>query len=383
MSSPNVINRSSQMDAPDGAFGPVVCLIPGSGDFSLTYGQFPHLPNPRYDWYSLWRNTLGQPQLTNITAEARTPPQRFGASFSYYDTKRNREIVLGGDGVDLVDIHFPRSEEPLGYDNLSGAAHAPPGGGAVGFYQPTDDSHHVFYTTNGGHIYELYWWAIESARDGGDLTHHARNDPVRCDGSPSAFFDTNNTNIVVYVGSDHHVHTLSWKERTELPWDDNLTWVAGTPGTGNLSVAPEGYYLPHINTYQIVHLAHNSHLYELFWVGVERVIGWDLTAAAAAPLSTPFFLPRSFCNSSSNTKHAVYSDEQGQLHDLSWTPGETSVRHEDLTPILRNANIPSLHRVVKAFTVESPNTQQTTQHIIFNVTRPGNDMGHDNFELVY
>ena len=112
---------------------------------------------------------------------------------------------------------------------------------------------------------------------------------------------------------------------------DDLSGTAGTPAAAS---DPAAYYTAHNDTHQIVYRAANGHLYELYWVGVHTVVGWDLTAATGAPPAVGN--PSAYYVGAENTKHVIYRSSDGRLHEIWWYPGQTP-GYGDLTSVRRGA----------------------------------------------
>jgi hypothetical protein len=243
---------------------------------------------------------------------------------------------------------------------------------SVGYYSPADDTHHViFIDSEKIHAHELYWTGVSDAQDGGDLIGSASGSPApRVNSLGSAFIGAQDYNTVLYRGYDNHIHSLYWKG-SNSPGHDNLSYIAGTPLAKQYiyfpqySPDPVGYYTAHNDTYQVVYRGNDDHLYELYWQGNERVIGWDITdRTTGAPLAN-----YSVCNFTAyysavtNTKHVIYVTGDGHLHDITWAPGRPDTvrtEHFDLTTLTN----PPLHPVrgkPAAFTIEGPNTQ----HVVY------------------
>jgi hypothetical protein len=346
--------------------GPLkACVIPGLGIYSIIH--FAMTSTGAYHLYSLWHDSQGRPQKADFTD--RTGVSRIIGAFPYVDTTRNTEILLWNGEVDasvpsgeipnrlsVGDYYFTRSTGELGWENLSGTAWAPrPKGAPVGYYNRAADMNHVIYPTGNGHLHELYWRGVERVTYGGDLIAKA-SAPSAVLGPASGFVNAHNDNIVVFMGTDGHVRSLYWKEGSNNNVDDDdLSGVAGMPlGTGS----PSAYYTVHNDTHQVVYRsAGNGHLYELFWRGYEPVQGWPLTERAGALQPAAGSSLSTYYHAGTNTKHVVYVDYGGHMHDIFWAAG-TGPRDLDLTNAfhLPHAEGPSV-----AFTVEG----QNTQHYVF------------------
>ena len=145
-----------------------------------------------------------------------------------------------------------------------------------------------------------------------------------------------------------------------------LTICPGIAGTPAAASDPAAYYTAHNDTHQIVYRAANGHLYELYWVGVAPVAGWDLTAATGAPPAVGN--PSAYYVGAENTKHVIYRSSDGRLHEIWWHPGQAP-GYSDLTAF---AGAP--------LAAESPAgfTENGRQHVAYR----GTDSAHLRDSLV-
>jgi len=385
-----VYDRSRAVGAPNGLAGmvPTACVIPGLGVYSITYwDDVPERGDNRYHLQSLWFDSTFEDQgahWTDLTVA--TAPPLWGTTsqqknpIAYVDTSRNTEIVLwnstlrlGGGTGDVMGHWYSRSpNQEAGVDNLTSVAgldnQAWSGefSNAVGYYSPADDTHHVIFIREANwHILELFWTGNSRVQQGGDLSGHALGDPAPGANSlGSAFIGAQGVNIVLYRGDDSHIHSLYWKG-TDDPRHDNLSYIAGTPLARRYAFSPHyspdpvGYYTAHNDTHQVVYRGVDEHLYELYWQGNERVIGWDITdRTTGAPLASyPVCNFTAYYSAGTNTKHVIYVTDDNHLHDITWPPGRPDTvrtEHFDLTTL----GLPALaHGRPAAFTIEGPNTQ--------------------------
>jgi hypothetical protein len=344
-----LVDRSAEFGTPPAAGPPTTCVIPGLGVYNIAYrdteGQL----------HELWRDAQGTTGTTNLTENAGAPLAT-GNPFAYVDTSRNTEILLyrGGDGT-VHSLYW--STGAVGHDNLSGTAGAPPAAGdPLGYYAAAYDTHNVVYRTRDGHLHSLYWVGVAPVIYGGNLTG-AIAAPTAA-GDPTAFINAAGVNIVVYRSEQGDILSIYWADGPSGL--DNLSGVAGTPRAAGDPVA---YYTAHDDAHQVVYQGEDGHLYELYWVGVAPVAGWNLTAPSGAPAAVG--TPAAYYSAGTNTKHVIYRSADGGLHELWWVPGGGTPGHVDLTAF---AEAPPATDRPAAFTVEGPNTQHvvyrgTDQHI--------------------
>ena len=165
-------------------------------------------------------------------------------------------------------------------------------------------------------------------------------------GDPAPFINTNTgDNIVVYRGTDGHIHGLYWS--TGAVGHDNLTGVAGAPTAAGDPVA---YYTSHNDEHQVTYRGADGHIYELWWRGIEPVRHWDVTAHAGAPLAASD--PVAYYSAGTNTKHYIYRSADDHLHELWVIPGGLPT-HVDIT---LEARAPLATDKPAAFVVAGPDT---------------------------
>jgi hypothetical protein len=339
-----LVDRTKEYNTPSAAGPPTACVIPGLGVHNIAYKDF----SGRL--HELWRDVNGNTGTTNLTANANAP-NASGNPFAYVDTNRNTEILLfrTNDGT-VRSLYW--STGAVGHDNLSGTANSVMAAGdPIGYYVAGTDTHHVIYRSSNNHLHELWWTGIAPVSYGGDLITLAS--APTANGQPSAYANSNNENIVIYRGSDNHIHSLYWTGGAV--GHENLSGFAGTPKAKR---DPFAYYSPINDTNQIIYLGTDNHLWELYWQGNAPVVGWDVTAATGAPIISG--TPAAYYSVGTNTKHIIYRSGDGRLHEIWWVPGDAP-SHVNLTQF---AGAPNAADGPAAFTVEGPNTQ----HVVYRGT---------------
>src|SRR5262249_51568469 len=174
------------------------------------------------------------------------------------------------------------------------------------------DTHHIIYRTNDGNLHELNSLGITPIQYGGNLTG-AISAPHAA-GDPTAFANAAGLNFVVYRSSTNdEILSVYWSQGPSGL--DRLSVVAGTPpATGD----PFGYYTAYNDTVQIVYLANDRHIYELYSTANETIRGWDITPPDAPP---PTGNLAAYYSAGTNTKHVFYPSADGHLHEIWWLPG--------------------------------------------------------------
>ncbi|HKO59218.1 MAG TPA: hypothetical protein VJ276_25350, partial [Thermoanaerobaculia bacterium] len=182
-----------------------------------------------------------------------------------------REAIPGGFGVSIKTA-FRR------LINRSGAFGTPPASGApTAVVIDALGVHNIVYRDTSGRLHEL--WRDAAGRTGTtNLTSIAPGAP-NASGNPFSYVDTTAVlELVLYRGSDGHVHSLYWS--TGAVGHDQLSTAAGAPkAAGN----PAGYFTPATNIHHVLYRTGDGHLHALFWSGTGAVGHSDATALAGAP----------------------------------------------------------------------------------------------------
>lgn len=270
--------------------------------------------------HEFWRDALGGTGTSDLTqlAGARTAT---GEVRAYVDQARGTEILpFRADDGSVRSLYW--STGAVGEDDLSGTAGSPDATGSpVGYHHAESDTHHVVYRGTDGHLHELFWVGLAPVNYGGNLT--GTIGAPKAQGDPSPYVTPDGTNIVVYRADDGRILSVYWKDGPS-----GLDDLSGTAGTPNAASDPVAYYLPHLDTHQVVYLGVDGHVYELYWVGAAPVAGWNVTAAAGAPPATG--QPTTCYSIAQNTKSVFYRRADGHLENIWWVPGQAP-GHGDVT----------------------------------------------------
>lgn len=308
------IARTAESGAPVATGGPAACFRSFDRVQDIVYrDRLGHVNDLWQDGNGL----TGTSDLTNLGGA----PLAAGDPNTYTDTTANLELVVYR-GVDANVHSLYWSSGAVGHDNLTGSVGAPlTAGEPAGYFHSAANTHHVIYRSSDGHLHELAW-SGPAAVAPYDLSAAAAQLAA---GDPSPYVDTTRgVNIAVYRATDGHVRSLYWSTGS-VGMDDLSGYAATPPAAGD----PVAYYLAAGDLHQVTYRTADGHLYELWWVGEEPVSGWDLTAAASAPLATSD--PAVYHSAGSNTKHVVYRGDFEHLFELSWVPGGGAPAVVDLT----------------------------------------------------
>jgi hypothetical protein len=220
-------------------------------------------------------------------------------------------------------------------------------------------------------MFNVYWTGVEAGQHE-NLTLAAVPPPTLAAGglSLSGYLDTTRRiNIVIYrdrVDNDEgFICDIYWS--TGPASFEDISGAAGTP----LAVGtPSAYYSARNDTHQITYRTSDGRLYELWWVGIERVSGYDLSARSRAPMAAGD--PVAYYNAATDTKHVIYRSDNNHLNEIRWVPGGVP-SHIDLTVEATNAgfNVPPAAGSPAAFAVEGSNNHhvayRTTDNEIYEI----------------
>ncbi len=248
-------------------------------------------------------------QHNDLTLAANAPPASFDfaggtgiAGYVWPDNDTEHVIFLSQDGH-VHELWSSRGSGVWSDNDLTLATGAPPSGGAkvTGYVWPEDDSEHVIYSSQDGHVHELYLFRSIGVWNDNDLTLATSAPPTLGIGDIVAYvWPEDNSEHVIYIGlDDGHVHELYLFRGSG--WNDNdLTLAAagappavtgwgeqeGLEGTFDLA----GFIWAENHSEYVIYVSGpynsgaNLHIYEL---GLFRGSGWwytDLTSDALVVL---------------------------------------------------------------------------------------------------
>ena len=210
--------------------------------------------------HELWWQGQGGVGHGDLTAQGNFVPAA-GDPSPYYDQVRGNNIVAFRGTDKRIRSLYWGPNLALGQDDLSGTAGAPAAAGEPSaWFTQSDDSHHVVYRADNGHVHELRWF--------GDAPVHGRD----------------------------------------------LTALSGAPAAaGNVS----GGYNPADNTQHAIFRAGDGTLHELwYFVGSDAVGHSALTAAYGGPPAAD--RPIYFASQRAPNQHVAYRGTDAHIHELLW-----------------------------------------------------------------
>jgi hypothetical protein len=199
---------------------------------------------------------------------------------------------------------------------------------ALDAYAGTDETYHVNYIGNDGHVHELYFVPKHAWVDN-DLTQLAAAVAPNPDTALDGYWGSDDSQHVNYIGNDGHVHELYIAPGRG--WVDNdLTKLADAVAP-NVGSALSGYWGSD-NSQHVNFFGADGHVHELYIAPGGGWVDNDLTAlaGAVAPIVGDRALHSYWGNGSS--QHVSFVGVDGDLHQLSIQPG-TGWADSDLTQI--------------------------------------------------
>lgn len=195
---------------------------------------------------------------------------------------------------------------------------APAPGTVLTGYWGLDNSQHVNFIGNDGHVHELYL-ATGGPWDDNDLTLNANASLPRGDSPLDGYWQQDNSQHVNFISADGHVHEL-YIAPGRSAWEDNdITAASGCPVTATSGSALEAFY--GTDTSQHIHfIGTDGHVWELYANPGE---GWrsnDLTSASGGPLPVSGSPLAGYWQADSG-QHVDFIDANGHVQELYLATG--------------------------------------------------------------
>jgi ribosomal protein S18 acetylase RimI-like enzyme len=273
-------------------------------------GNDSHIHELYYSSSAGWRHG-------DLTANTGAPPAA-GPPYGYTWSADNTEhVVFEGNDSHIHELYYSTSANWRRGDLIAATgapvAAAPPNGSPRGYTWSVDNTEHVVYEGNDAHIHDLYYSYNAGAWRHTDLSAAA--------GAPAAAappfgytWSVDNTQHVVYEGSDSHIHELHFSSGAGWGHTDLTAATGAPPAAGPPNGSPNGYTWSVDNTQHVVYEGNDSHIHEFHF---SSNAGWghtDLTAAAGAPVASG--PPNGYTWSVDNTQHVVYQGSDAHIYDL-------------------------------------------------------------------
>ncbi|WP_285689806.1 hypothetical protein [Actinoplanes sp. NBRC 103695] len=265
-------------------------------------------------------------QHNDLTVASAGPEMefRFGGLVAYtWDVDQTQHVVYNGADSHVHELWFHHGDG-WNHIDLTATTSSPLSvGGLAGYTWDVDDTQHIVYVSADGHIHELWFhhgdgWNHNdlTAAAGGSLGLGAVNGYTRA---------ADQTQHVIYLGTDNHIHEL-WFHHGD-GWNHNdLSLAAASPpnSSGN---NPIGYQWEVDTTQHVVGGGGDFHIHELWYDG--RWHHNDLTTAAGGPLAADWLTAYTW--DIDETQHVVHRGaSDGHIHEL-WFHHRDGWNHHDLT----------------------------------------------------
>ena len=271
-----------------------------------------------------------------------------------WDVDQTQHVVYHGTDGHIHELWYHHGDG-WNHNDLTAATGSPLGnarsGRVTGYTRAADQTQHVIYRSEDGHIQELWF-------------HHGQgwnhNDLSAAAGSPPKFsgahligyqWEVDSTQHIVGEGSDFHIHEL-WFDGQ---WHHNDLTVASGGASGDLLTA----YTWDID--QTQHVVHRSlpdgHIQELWF---HQGNGWnhnDLTTATGSPPAANALTGYTW--NLDQTQHVVYNSRDFGLYELRFRQGE-GWSYNDINAA---TSMPGLGNLV-GYTWDV----DQTQHVVYNGT---------------
>jgi uncharacterized protein YfiM (DUF2279 family) len=206
-------------------------------------------------------------------------------------------------------------------------------GNPTGYQYTVDNTQHVFFRGSDGHLYEL-WFSPKTGWGWNDLfnsTTGAHNGlaglpyGLLAAGDPCCYqYTVDNTQHVFFTGNNGHIYELWFSPQTGWGWNDLFSaqtgahnGVTGLPAGLQAIGKPTCYQYSGDNSQHVDFLGSDGHIYELWFLPSS---GWhwnDLTEATGAPLAAS--APSGY--QWGGAQHVIYQGKDGHVHELWFLDG--------------------------------------------------------------
>jgi hypothetical protein len=244
-------------------------------------------------------------------------PAQGSALDAYWGSDSSQHVNFIGTDGHIHELYIHPGANWVNNDLTNFARAVPPAAGtAIDGYWGSDSSQHVNYVGTDGHIHELYIHPGAGWVDN-NLTNFARAVPPAAGTALHAYWGSDSSQHVNYVGTDGHIHELyihpgaSWV-------DNNLTkFTNGVPPAGGTALT--GYWGSD-NSQHINYIGTDGHVHELYIHPGANWVDNNLTNFARAVLPVAGTAIDGYWGSDSS-QHVNYIGTDGHVHELYIHPG--------------------------------------------------------------
>src|SRR4029077_10585971 len=194
------------------------------------------------------------------------------------------------------------------------------GGGLTSFFNTLNPALLVIYVGTDQHVHDLQWSNNGQGWHNFDLTALSGGIAVANGGALTSFLDTiSASELILYVGTDQHVHDLEWANNGQGWHNFDLT-----ASSGGMAVATGGTLTSFLDTLSpdrlIAYVGTDQHVRDLEWTNNGQ--GWhsfDLTGLSGGATVITRGSLTSFLDTLSPDRLIFFVAPDQHVHDLEWT----------------------------------------------------------------
>jgi hypothetical protein len=249
--------------------------------------------------------------------------------------------------------------------HLAGASDvAPESGAVVGYWQAQDDTQHVNFIDVGGDVHELLFRPGADWVDN-DLTLAANGTRAALNSQVHSYVDENdNSQHVNFLDIQGHVHELLFEPSVGHWVDNDLSgFPKGYPATANSPIASyyngtNGVVTGGDDSEHVDFIDPYAHVREMYHSITTSPSTWvnnDLTALAAGVTAGAGSKLDAYWQQSDNTQHVNFVDGNSHIHELYFKG--TSWTDNDLTAVASNGTAANGGSALDAYWQQTDNSQ--------------------------
>jgi hypothetical protein len=184
-------------------------------------------------------------------------------------------------------------------------------GDPAGYAWEGDDTQHIVYRGTDNQIHELWQRRGKKWEHGGALSQ-ILGAPA-CAGDPLCYvWDKDETQHILYVGADGHVHELWQRRGKKWAYGNALTQMAGAPPAVG---QPAAYVWEGDGTQHVIYRGADGQIHELWF---RQGNGWKYGGALSTITGGPAAIsdPVGYAWEKDDTQHVLYVGADGLVHEL-------------------------------------------------------------------
>lgn len=324
---------------------------------------------------------------TVATAQVASQP---GLS-SFLDTiNSDRQVVFVGVDQQVHDLDWVNNGQGWQNFDLTFLAGGPSvallTGKTTGFFDTFTASRLVLYVGTDQHVHDLEWSNNGQGWHNFDLTTLAGGATVVSNGGLSSFSDTplSTSRFVFYIGRDLHVYALQWSNNGQGWQNFDLIGLAGGPTVAATGIS--SFVDTSTATRLVLYVGSDQHVHDLEWSNNGQ--GWqnfDLTALTGGVVVASGGALASFMDTLNAARFVLYVGSDHHVHDLQWSNNGQGWQHFDLTALAGGPLVASSGGALTAF-VDTLNPADLVLYIgsdshVHDLEWSNNGQGWHNFDL--